>query len=464
MYQMVYSYYGFALMVITGGFPTVLAMFTAKNAVRGWIWFKIISTVMVIFGGVISFCSFWFAFDIASMIGNPKLDFAIRCLAPALFAVPLLSLLRGYLQGLENYGMIALSELIEQAVRVASMLLLVVLFLHKGSPIAVGGGILGTFIGALIAFSTLILFFLLSSRKENEVSERGASSMKTIRTVLLWFFHSSLIIAFTRMLVPLSDFFDAIVIPNRLQAAGHTASEATAMFGVITGMAVIVVYMPTIVTAALSHTVTIKIVTDWREKRNKHFYLRMRKALELGWVWGGTAGLFLLVYGAELSRLIFGTDEAAAPIRYLAIIPLLVGLRELTTSMLWAQDRKKVPLTGLIVGICVSALSHYFLVRIPGFGYAGAAIGILALEFVAVVWNICALRQGWTYLFRLKLLLLDVISIAGALLLVTTFFIVPIINDLSETIKTYLGMIMFSAAAGLYILLRFFYYNIRYRN
>lgn len=291
--------------------------------------------------------------------------------------------------------------------------------------------------------------------------------METIRSVLLWFFHSSLIIAFTRMLVPFSDFFDAIVIPNRLQAAGHTASEATAMFGVITGMAVIVVYMPTIVTAALSHTVTVKIVSDWREKRNKHFYLRMRKTLELGWVWGGTAGLFLLVYGAELSRLIFGTDEAAAPIRYLAIIPLLVGLRELTTSMLWVQDCKKVPLTGLIVGICVSAFSYYFLVRIPGFGYAGAAIGILALEFVAVVWNICALRQGWNFLFRLKLLLLDVISIVVAMLLVKLVLIISIINGMNgmtETFKAFLGMIMFSSAAGLYILLRFFYYHIRYRN
>ncbi|WP_198023012.1 oligosaccharide flippase family protein, partial [Paenibacillus zanthoxyli] len=262
LYQIAYSYYGLALMVITGGLPTALALYTARHPRHSWIWFKTISIYLILMGGSISMLSFCFSGGISQLLGNPELYFFIRCLAPALFAVPLLSLLRGYLQGMERYNVIAVSELIEQAVRVLFMLTLVFLLLPNGSAFAAGNSMLGTLFGALSAFFVLILYYFYYSNQQSSILSTQKYTL--FRTDLKWFFHSSFIISLTRLLTPLSDVLDAIIIPGRLQVAGYSTAQATSMFGVLTGMAVLIVYMPSIATAALSHTLTMKLVTDWR--------------------------------------------------------------------------------------------------------------------------------------------------------------------------------------------------------
>lgn len=47
-----------------------------------------------------------------------------------------------------------------------------------------------------------------------------------------------------------------------------------------------------------------------------------------------------------LSMLIVGSQEATEAIRYMSFAPLIAGMRELTTTILWAADQKKAPLVG----------------------------------------------------------------------------------------------------------------------
>ncbi|HAF99430.1 MATE family efflux transporter [Paenibacillus lactis] len=284
-----------------------------------------------------------------------------------MFVVPLLSLLRGYLQGIELYNVIAFSEIIEQAIRVFFMLVIVVLYMPQGPAIATGNSMISTSLGAISAFFVLISYYLFVNRKSDQPPPRWKDT--SFQKEIKWFLNSSLIISLTRLLVPLSDALDAIIIPNRLQAAGYTSAEATAIFGVLTGMAALVAYMPTLVTAAISHTLAMRMVADWEARNFDGFYLRTRIALKISWIWGWTASLFLYVYNEEISLILFDTIEAAKPIQYLFIVPLLVGIREVSTSILWVQEYKKVPLIGLIVGISISIVVHYYLVAIPGLNY-----------------------------------------------------------------------------------------------
>lgn len=449
LFQIAYSYYGLMLIIITGGMPTAVALNTAKDSSLGWWLFKSFSIVIIVVGGLVSLLTFWFSDGIAQLLGNSQLDFAIRCVAPALFAVPLLSLLRGYLQGQERYSAIALSEVTEQAVRIASMLIFVSFFLSDGLTVAVGGGILGSFTGAFFSFFLLVFLFAFTQKPIQRID-----NSQRLRPALSLVFQTSIIIALTRLLIPASDLFDAILIQKRLQVAGHTASEAMAMYGVLTGMAVIVVYMPTLLTAALSHTLTMKIAADWQEGRINQFNRRIYAALELGWVWGWASGLFIFEYSGEFSWLLFGTDEATKPIQYLAFIPLIVGFRELTTSILWTQDRKKVPFVGLLTGIFVTFFLLYFLVSIPGFGYAGAAISLLSMELVAAVWNMAAIKPVRAEYFRPMLLALDVLILTGLMFSISLSSDFFLSLTSSKPIALALGIILYLGGAGIYLVLR----------
>lgn len=395
LYQIAYSCYGIFLMTITGGLPTALALFTAKHPARGWGAFRTLSVLIALAGAAASLLMYMQSDRIAILLGNPDVEAAIRCLAPALLAVPLLQLLRGYMQGTERYGSISFSEIAEQAVRVGAMIMLVLLFASEGTSSALGAGLTGTTIGALSAF--LVLMACLVTRRSFPAG--SIEFQPPLRGEVRSIVHTSMAIGFTRLLMPASDFIDSLLIPRRLQTAGYTLSEATSIYGVIAGMAVIVAYMPTIVTAAISYTMTMKLASYYQQGELSSYQFMVRNILRLCWTWGLLSGMFLLLFADPLAHLLFSTPEAADPIRYFAVFPLFVGLRELTTSILWTQERKHVPFMGLLNGIVFSTALLFFLLAIPGCGYEAASIGILALEGIAVFCNLYALHRMRVHLF-----------------------------------------------------------------
>lgn len=385
MYQIVYSIFGFALTLTVGGFPTSLALMTAKNASRGLHFFNRMMIPFIVWGVCAGSLYYAIAPYLASYLGDSRLSFPIRCIAPALVIIPLLQLYRGFLQGIESYMQASISELVEQAVRAGTMLLLAVLFMKYGIHAAVGGAAFGAVTGGSIALCFLLT---LKNKQTSAIGFDRKSSMRwfVLGPEVFLFMKSSLAIMLTRLISPASDLLDALIIPHRLQISGLSHSGAVAVFGEIFGMASIIVYLPTIVTAALSYTVAPKLSASWQSHDRKDFMESSNFCLEIGWLWGISSALILFFHADELSAIIFGNENAAQAIQWMSFVPIVAGMRELTTTVLWTIDHKKTPFIGSLVGLGCSAIAVYFLTAIPGFGYAGAAIGILLFELVPLVW------------------------------------------------------------------------------
>ncbi|WP_231956047.1 polysaccharide biosynthesis protein [Aneurinibacillus soli] len=394
LYQMAYSFYGLILTMITAGFPTALFLMTAKDTRRGKNLVMMMLVCLAVIGGGAGYLSYAFAPAIALFMGDQNLTIPIQYIAPALFIVPLLHLVRGYLQGIESYGFIASSEVLEQLVRVCTMLGLATTWAIHGKVWAVSGAVFGAFTGAVCA----LLFLLIPLRMSLRVVD-GERLRQTISMSLPIFLYSSVAILATRLIVPVSEFLDALIIPHRLQDGGMSADQAIAAFGEISGMAVTAVYFPTIITAAISHTLSAKITEDWKNKKNKAFVRRSCLALQLAWGLGMVSTLFLFFYAHDVSVLLFGKEEVEYAIRYLCAIPLLTGLREVTTTILWAQEREREPVKGLLFGSICSVVLAYLLIAIPGFGYEGTVISMLSLECVSVLWNIGQIKKSHNRIF-----------------------------------------------------------------
>ncbi|MDR0268040.1 oligosaccharide flippase family protein [Paenibacillus sp.] len=396
IYQIVYAIFGFALTLLTGGFPTTLALMTAKDPQRGSQFFKGLVIPFLLLGVCSGSLCYIVAPDLAYYLGDRELAFPFRCLAPALLIVPLLQLYRGYLQGIESYGKVSISELVEQAVRAGTMLLLVVLWMKYGIHTAAGGAVFGAFTGALVALC--FLWIRKSSKRPMSFGMDYGTFTESIRWAVLGpgvllFFKSSFAITLTRLVSPTSDLLDAIIIPARLQISGLSQSEAVGVFGEISGMASITVYLPTVLTAALSYTMASKLTANWQNNKREDFIERSNLSLEVGWFWGIGSMVFLIFHADTLSSLIFGNEGAAQAIRYMSFVPIVAGMRELTTTLLWAMDQKKAPLVGSILGLVCSAITAYYLTAIPGFGYKGAAISIFVFEFVPLLWNVAMVQK-----------------------------------------------------------------------
>ncbi|SDN94061.1 stage V sporulation protein B [Paenibacillus sp. yr247] len=451
-YQMAYSVYALILTVITGGFPTAISLSTARNLKEGWSLFKGGAIFLALSGTVLGYYCYSLASPISILLGNAHLEFALQCMAPAIAIVPFLSFLRGFLHGMEFYGYIAMSEIIEQLFRIVVMIMITISWLQFGIPYAVGGSMLGAPAGAFISLCFLLVVLVSSTLHKFNFNYKKSTLRKIKKPAVFMFIYSALSILATRLIVPVSDFLDAIIIPHRLQDAGMSVSDAISVYGIMTGMATTIVYMPTLVTFALAYTLSTKLTTDWQAGRKDRFVRDLRSSMEAAWLWGCASSLVLFFYARDLSNLLFSNGIAETSIRFMTLAPLLSGIRELSTVALWVIGDKKTPLFGLIIGVICSLTLIYYLITIPGFTYAGPAIGILSLELIPVLWNMKTLR---TFTIGFPKGLTSSTVVITLLFFVSLFLAKLIFQAVHLPLQPTVEMLLIYGCLILYILIRY---------
>jgi stage V sporulation protein B len=256
--------------------------------------------------------------------------------------------------------------------------------------------------------------------------------------------------------MPLADFLDAIIIPHRLQHAGFTRENATAVYGIFTGMAVSVVYMPTFISSAVSHIFSAKITSDWKKTNYVQFKRRSQIILQRWWLWGLGCSLYFFNYHAQLSQMLFGNASASKAILLLCAAPLISGMRELSTTILWACEKTKEPVVGLVMGLIIASSLGYVFIGQSSFSYEGIAMDLLALELVALLWNMHVLQRFRLQLFSFARLGFETVQVSF-IAMISSFlggFIVSAMH-LSLKVGTYFEMAFSFIVIFSYILLRF---------
>ena len=125
LYAQGYQIYSVALLIATAGLPNVLARLVAEYGVsRHYEAVRRIFRQALQFGGVLGIAAGAILYLLAGVLsqGDANVVPVIRSLSAALVLIPTLSMLRGYVQGFEFMGLSALSQFVEQLIRVAYML------------------------------------------------------------------------------------------------------------------------------------------------------------------------------------------------------------------------------------------------------------------------------------------------------------------------------------------------------
>lgn len=177
-----YSYYAIFLSVTIAGVPDSIAKQMAYYNAQGRYQtskrlFRSGLTLMAITGVIGGGLLWFFAPHLAQ--STPARDvnaviMTIRSLVPALVVLPTISVIRGYFQGHQDMKPSAISQIMEQILRVIYMLGAVYLIRVVGTgsmEIAVTHSTFAAFIGAIAAFATLTYFFF-KYRKDYAEEER----------------------------------------------------------------------------------------------------------------------------------------------------------------------------------------------------------------------------------------------------------------------------------------------------
>lgn len=299
----------------------------------------------------------------------------MRLMPLPLLCAAIASIYKGYFQGQENMVPTAVSQAVEQVARVSFSILGVLYFLPYGLEFAILGIVVGIALGEIIGL-TFILFYYSVHRKSHALIPKAYPRFSWQVTREL----SAL--AFPLLLIRLSASFaftvQSFLIPLRLQSAGFSAAEATSFLGQLLGMALPLLFLPTVFIVPLSTALVPSIAKAF--SLHQHKKLRGLLVFALGGAIGtGLACSVVFAFFSEpLTQILYNTTSGAPLLAQLALVAPFAYLQFVTASILHALGRPGSALFNEMLGTGTSLFIIYVLTADPAFGIQGALWGYKA--------------------------------------------------------------------------------------
>lgn len=417
IYQMAFPIYLLALDVSSAGLPIAISIITAEKAAKedyagAQRIFRVSLTMLCITALFLSFVVFFgarFLID-EQIIRESRAYYSLIALAPAIFFTTIIAGYRGYLQGWQQMTPTAMSQIVEQLVRVVVMLGFAALLLPYGLDYAAGGASLGAGAGGLAAWLVLIYFYY--KLKRSLPKDGPVFPQESIRHILKRLIVLAIPISLSSIMLPVVSNLDLLIVPRRLEVAGYSTAQATELFGYLTGMSVPLINLATILTAAMAMSLVPAISHSFTLKETDEIYSRTAGAMRISFLVTIPFSVMLYVMAEPVVTFIYNAPAATDATRAVAIAICFLGLHQITTAILQGLKRPKIPVINMGVACVTKVLCNWFLVAIPSFGITGAAYATVADIGVAAALNLFFIYRHTGYIIDLKVVAKNIVSAA----------------------------------------------------
>ena len=396
LYQMGFPMYLMAITVSSAGIPVAISIMTAEKLARkdyrgAKKIFNVSLRLLLISGLIFSTALYLGAGWLvdSNIIRDSRAYYSIVALSPAVFFVTFLSSFRGYLQGWQIMTPTAVSEIVEQLLRVITMLIFADLLMPYGLAYAAGGASMGAGVGAFCALLVLMWFYArLKKKLQKEFAAQDDSipeeaSGQIIKRLL----KLALPVSLSSLMLPIGANLDLLIVPQRLEAAGFDVREATEFFGYLTGMAVPLVNLAAIFTAAMTTSLVPSISESRALQDFAAIRAKIRIAFRVALIVSVPCAVGLFFLAEQVAALIYNAPGAAGAIQTMSIGILFLGLHQISTGVLQGLGKTAIPVINMIIAGIVKVIMSWQLTAVPTLGVKGAALATVADFGVAAIIN-----------------------------------------------------------------------------
>ncbi len=465
LYQMAYPIYTILLVVSRSGIPIALAKMIADKIAceerrAAYKIFKVARRLSIGIGLFFALLMAFLARPLINLLSlDPRAYYAVLAISPAIFFVSIMATYRGFFQGMQNMVPTAYSQVLEQWIRMLTMIGLVYFMVPYGLDIAAAGASFGAVTGSVAGLLVLI-FIYYKKRKTifsfvNQGRKSQLSSIKIIKDIAVL----GIPITFGALVLPLMSLVDLVFVPHRLQTAGYLMEEATTLYGRLSAVAMPLVNFPTIITVSLAASLVPSISEAFALKRDDLIKRRTQTALRLTIMIGLPAAVGLFATAEQLTTVVFSEPAAAIPLRYVSWGVLFIALQQSSSAILNGIGRTTIPARNLFIGAIVNGFINYQLTAMPSFGIRGAAIGTTVGFAIAALLNLLSVKKhtGFKIQFS-EMVFKPLIAVLGMALVVKEGF--PFLSrnlanywpEYSYQLSTF-GIVIIAAFAYLLLLL-----------
>jgi len=404
-YNIAYSVYNVLLTIATTGVPVAVSKLVAEANTKGnpFEARKILRTALLVFllvGAIGALGMFIFAKPLAELMGSTGSAMTIRAIAPSVFCMSIIAVLRGYYQGSQNMFPTAISQIIEALGKLALGVGTAWMLVRMEAPpeLIAAGAVLGMTAGEVIAMLYMLLRRVIDKRREKGLTGQARSSGELTKVL----FSIAIPITLGSSVLALTNFIDTMFIMNRLQdAVGFTMERAEWLYGSYV-LAQTMFNFPSAFIVPLAVSIVPAITAAAVRKDADGQRRTMETAIRVTSLLALPAAAGLSVLAGPILNLIWGAarpEEVAAatiPLRLLAIAVFFNCVVVLTNAILQSLGKVRVPVYTMLAGSVVKIVANYSLVAIPSLNINGAPIGTNLCYMTIMVLNLIVIARTVT--------------------------------------------------------------------
>lgn len=328
---------------------------------------------------ILSFASFLilsiFSQPLAKLMGQEKLAAPLVMAISPLLLVPFLSLYRGMLQGNYQMGRTAISQIIEQVIRVVLIILAATSFLTLSPSIYIVSFL--AMLGSLIGGACSLIYLIVTTHLQlKQLFTNFFVVTKKIK-IIKKFGLSSLIFTFFMVYMLLLQMIDVFFVKHALMHMSQflNSNEAERLKGI---------YDRGQPFFQLGLVITSSILTNALPKLSikgkipkKIWYVVIQLSVTI------TAGLFILL--PSMNEILFKSHDYSLSLQVFILQIPLISVIQLYHHTLFLKHKNKVSGCILLIGLCLKLLIVYPLT--VSHGILGASLSsLMSLLVVAILY------------------------------------------------------------------------------
>ena len=407
-YSAAYNIYSIMLILSSYSLPVAVSKMVSARLARGQYRNarKILRAALfyaTIVGGV-GFCALWFGsgFFAEHVIKMPYSAYALKVLAPTVWIMAYLGVLRGFFQGHSTMVPTAVSQIFEQIVNaVISLLAAKSLFdlgvksnLVYGSTeysyaFGAAGGALGTGAGALTALILFVgLYLMYRPKMKRRIRKDQGTSAESYGMITSTLFLTVVPIIVSSSLYNSSTVIDNVLFGQIMTGLGE-AKQIASQWGIYSGKYHLLFNIPVAVANSLSSSLIPALSRAVAEKDRKQTLNRIASAIRFSMIIAIPSAVGLAVLAAPISNLLFPGRDNTDLIKmtcYGSSAVVVYSLSTVTNAVLQGINRMKTPIRNAGISLVLHTVILFVMLRYLHMGIYGVLYAnILFALFICIL-------------------------------------------------------------------------------
>lgn len=370
--------------------------------------FKVAFCTFSVIGLIASFILLLGAHYIANvMVQIPEAEMTLVVLAPSIFFVSLIAVIRGYFNGTQSMSVTAKSQTLEQVFK--SLLTIIVveivaIFSQTNTAVMAAGANFATTLSVILSFAYLILYFRRSKKLPNTSKPIQGKKyrMESIKTIIKRILLVSAPMTLSAILSSLNKNIDSMTVVRGLKNFLPEA-QAKMQYGILSGK------VDTLVSLPLSFNIAFAtaLVPAIAAARAKHDMSTANNRVSFSMLVTVLIGLpctvGMAIFSQQILALLFPAQAEGVLVLQISALAIIFSvLIQTINGALQGVGKIMTPAVALGVGVVVKLILNLILIPIPAFGINGAAIGNVACNVIACVIGFIVLKRNMAIKFKVS--------------------------------------------------------------